>query len=202
MADYLDLSGEITEEQHRRVYESLLEQFEEWRHSQRWCTELYTSHVVRLSPAFQWEYVGDYEMGPQVYGGHGGSRIKLWLDFGYVTDRAQDLRDLRGRILRFTLDQPDYLDKDRANRFLTHAGLQPWSPEPEPEGQKHYSISFYCTATTELSQADIEARLRRLAGRIGAPSGTVGMSVDESRPRRRTYIPESQTVRLLSPVRN
>lgn len=200
MTDYLDLTGEITAEQHRKVYESLMGQFETWRRSNRWCVELYTHYISRLSPVFRWEYASLRDLGtPAHRGGHGGADIVVWLDFDSAgDDLARDLRDLRGRILRFTLDQPDHIDLDKANQFLTNAGLEPWSPEPEPEGPKRYSVSFYCSATTELSQADIEARLHRLAGRIGAPSYTVSMGVSEDRPRRTTYIPESQTVRLLT----
>jgi len=162
MTKYVNISGPVTKRTHEKVLTDLLEQFEQWRESMGWCTDLY-KYVQQLSDSYHWN--------PDVTGFYrnydGQMTVAPRAD---MTDeeRGQDLRDVRGRVLMFTLDQSDMITLDKANEFLTAARLASWN-QGEPGTRLVYaSVGVYVNTTKTDEQ--ISTALRNAATRLGEVS--------------------------------
>jgi len=183
----LDLSGEVTDEQFRKVLTSLLDKFEAWRSENDWCDEFYTDYVTRLTRGWHCEYADDDDE-PAMY----------LAPSGHMTgaERARELRDLRGRILRFTVETPDTLSAEKANEFLRAAGLAPWEPgKPGSPRAVRRHVSLRMTTDTLFTDQEITGKLRRLAESLGEAPGTLVVSCYELSLT--PGIPRSETVPLL-----
>jgi len=180
---YLDLSGDVSDADYQRVLRSLLDQFETWRLRQCWCTEFYY-YVDQLSNTLRWNSSAE--------------QMEIVVPSGFSnTERAADLRDIRGRILRFTIDQARVLSLDKANDFLTGAGLAPYQPAVVPERRFDASIGAYPISTT-LTGSELRDKIR---GALDAEFGHGVWQVDINERRSGSQVPESETVRLLARAR-
>lgn len=183
----LDISETVSDEEYRAVLSSLLEQFEDWRRDHGWCTDLY-HHVAQLTRTFRWNRQG---VNPSIVAsGYSGA---MELDIPETRDgaeRAQDLREVRGRILRFTRDMPDYLTQEMANQFLTTAGLAGWVPS----GNRRYGVEFSGTLDTALTREEIEKKVRALFTKLGV-TGHVGIYIRDLSST--ATIPAGDTAELL-----
>lgn len=182
---YLDLSSEVSDADYRRVLENLLDQFSTWRYAHGWCTDVYL-FVGQLTRTYRWDRTEE--------------RMRLDIpETRTAAERATDLRELRGRILRFTRTQPDYLDIAKANEFLTLAGLAPYAPEAEPENTpRRYSVSIGARVNSTLTETELRTKLTRYMTRIGAEARSIDIYVTPmDRNRRSQVIPESETTRLI-----
>ena len=182
----LDISTSVTPEDHERVYRSLLSQFETWRSEHDWCTDLYL-FVGQLSRVFHWN-----ALATGVYYGYSGEMTYDPARLPEDTDsaRAQDLRELRGRILRMTLDRSDYINLARANEFLEDSGL-PRHDKKTP-GRIYVNLSGYAPGdetTPEKLQAEVQEYLTRI--------GAEGVTIATYREHRTSYIDFPDTTELL-----
>lgn len=193
--EYLDISTAVSEADHRAVLDRLLQQFETWRQERGWCTELY-EWVGLLTECYQWDESEDTW-------GHYGEGIYGWMrivttDLHTDEDRARDLREVRGRILAFTIDKPDYIDIYRANGFLRSAGLRPWTPQ-DADGKTRMYVSAGAYIETDKDEHDVRAALRKRLASLGM-TGDADIYVNLER--RRGTPPESETTpRLRRPKR-
>jgi hypothetical protein len=189
--DYLDISESVTDEQYRKVLNSLLDQFEDWRIDKGWCTDLY-HFVAQLSRTFRWNsrvtgYFTDSYSG----------RMELEIPADRTgEERARDLREIRGRILRFIYEQSSYLNLDRANEFLSTAGLAPYTPEGN---KQRYHVEIYGYIASELNSDEIRVKAQRWMTRQGGTNPTINVTADTIRNRR---VPDSETTALLSNTGN
>jgi hypothetical protein len=198
----LDISEEVSDEDYRRVLQSFLDQFEAWRISHRWCSDLYL-FVAQLSATFHWNKSARLD---SLYReGYTGAMELDIPDGRTAAQRAQDLRDIRGRVLQFTVQRSEYLTITRANEFLTTAGLAPWAPEaPAAPLTARYSVSAGGQLSSDLTQEQIRDKLTKYMRRLGIERPDVYIDVarpDRDRPPVR--IPDSQLTALLpNPSRN
>lgn len=192
MTDYLDITSEVTDEQYRKVLDSLLKQFEDWRREHGWCTDLYL-YVAQLSNTFRWDsFVRDY----YTDGYSGQMKLDIPED-RTAQERATDLREIRGRILRNTRDHSEYLNMRRANGFLENAGLAPWSP-PVPAKNRYY-VSLGCWISSEKTAEELQDKITRSLTRAGAEKSGMSLVVEEDNPAApsQARVPDSETVPLL-----
>jgi hypothetical protein len=186
----IDISGDVSAEDYRRVYESLLEQFEAWRQEHDWCTEFYRYHVARLSRTFRWnEGVTGYY---RYYDG----KMELDITGRTPAQMGQDLRELRGRILLMTIRHSDYLSLPKANEFLVNSGLPPYAPPQEQSPKARCYVSASGFLSTELPQEELQRKLEKYLKRLGMANPDV--YVEARRPDApQSRVPESETVPLL-----
>jgi hypothetical protein len=184
-AKYLDISETISDEEYRTVLGSLLEQFETWRRDNSWCTDLYY-HVARLTRTFKWDTSG-YNSSISASGYSGAMELNIPAERSGA-ERAQDLRELRGRVLRFTIEMPEYLTTEKANEFLTTAGLQ-----PHHGGNRTYNADFTGFLSTALTREEIEKKVNALIKKLGV-TGNVGFYLSEHGG---SGIPRQDTTELL-----
>ena len=191
MTSTIDISTSVSAADHARVYRSLLDQFETWRNRNNWCTDLYL-YVAQLSMVFHWDRYGT------AYRGYDGEMKYDPTCLPEDTDeaRARDLRELRGRILRFTIDSPDYLTVQLANQFLTTAGLAPWSEAQETPKHRYY-VRMTAYIDSELSEDEVMTKLTRSFTRQGLVPGTLGTRHYEETEVTPNSIPVAETVVLL-----
>jgi hypothetical protein len=190
---YLDISESVSLEDYNRVMNSLLEQIEEWRLDRGDCTDTYL-FVGQLTTSFSWNRYGHNESISR--SGYSGCMDIVPPPTGEL--RAADLRDVRGRVLRFTRTKPDYLSVTKADEFLTGAGLAPYAAETPAETPRYgISVTGYLT-TSELTEAQIGEKIRRFMTRtLGITDPDIYVALQAPRRNRRITIPEAETVRLL-----
>ena len=187
---YVDISGPVTKRVHEKVLNDLLEQFEQWRHDMGWCTDLY-KYVQQLTDSYVWN--PDVE---NFYRGYNGQMTVAPRADMTDEERGQDLRDVRGRVLRFTLDQSDTIELTRANEFLTNARLAPWTGGPIGVRRVYASVGVYVDTTKTDDQ--IRAALTRTANSLGEVTGNGPDLYVSEQSRRNGRVPLSDTTELLS----
>lgn len=192
---YLDISTSVNSEDYQRVLNSLLDQFEDWRIDRGSCTDFYL-FVGQITRTFRWDRDA---RGMLKDGAHGAMRLDL---DRCPTDeaRAEDLREVRGRILRFTVTQPSEIYLDLANQFLRNSGLTPWTPEAQPPEPPKYRVETYSVVTNgTLSAEEIREKLTRYLRRLGVAGDDVSVYVTPQAPARRrdAAVPRSETTPLI-----
>jgi hypothetical protein len=150
-------------------------------------------YVAQLGTTFHWN---KYATG--FYGNYDGHMELAIPDDITGEARATDLREIRGRILRFTHENPDYIDLVRANRMLATAGLAPWTPATEAVKNRFY-VSFSGYITTDLTREQLNAKLLKYLTRQGAETQRLEFYIDASRDRDTSpvRVPMSETTALL-----
>jgi hypothetical protein len=182
MTEVLDISETVTREQYDRMLRSLLDQFEQWRKERGWCTDLY-HYVGQLSRTFKWN--------PEargVYGGYDGEMTISVPDDRTGEEMAADLRDIRGRVLRFTIDMSSHINLRMANEFLTRAGLAPYTAAGV------VSIETSCRVTTALTETEIREKVTEFLATLGENARRVDVYVS---PVGVSSVPEAETTELL-----
>ncbi len=179
---YLDVSGPVSEADYERVMKSLLAQFDTWRASNNWCSEFYI-YVGQLTTTFRWN--------------RDNRQMEMLVPVGFSDeDRGRDLREVRGRILRFTVESRESLSLDKANEFLTTAGLAPYQAESQPVlvdiGAYAYRVPSDQTSA-QIREKFIEAITSAFGAEI-ASRWEINISPRQTRPQ----VPNGETVRLLA----
>lgn len=195
MATPLDISEEVSPGDYRKVLQNFLDQFEAWRISHGWCTDVYF-FVAQLSATFHWNKNGRLD---SLYreGYTGAMELDIPGD-RTPAQMAQDLREIRGRVLRFTLDCPKYLSLEKANEFLVTAGLAPYGPALPVTNR--YTISVTGMLDTGLTSEQLQRKLEKYLKRLGVTNPDVYIQVPRDRYDRSGapgVVPQSETVRLL-----
>ena len=146
----LDISKTVTVKQYRAVLDSLLGQLKDWQGQNNWCSEFWRQ-VNRLSASL-------------VYDRYGEVMRYIVPDTG--EERASDLRDIRGRILEFVNDSGE-VSLDKANGFLSGAGLAPYVPEAPAENNFRLYLPNV-SLTTTLGSQEVEDKFREFLIAVGA----------------------------------
>lgn len=187
----LDISSEVTPEEYRRVLDSLLDQFEQWRREHGWCTDVYL-YVAQLSRTFHWNKAG-YRESIHRTGYTGAMELDISAE-RTPAGMAQDLREIRGRILRFTVERPDYITLEKADEFLTTAGLAPYQAVPRVS----YQVSAGGRLASELTREQLTAKLEKYMRRLGVEHPEVYVAPARHPDRQLVTIPSSEMTELLT----
>lgn len=181
MTEVLDISETVTREQYTQVLRSLLDQFENWRNERGWCTDLYY-YVGQLSRTFKWN-----PDARGVYPEYDGEMTISIPDDRTGEEMAADLRDIRGRVLRFTINMSDTLSVAKAHEFLSHSGLPPYEHAPR------VNVEIDGRVTTTLTREEIAERFTGFLAALGEDAQVGGVYVNSER----SGIAMADTVALL-----
>jgi len=191
MTQTLDISGGVSEEQYRTVLEKLLDAFEMWRQDNHWCTDLYLT-VSSLTRSFHWD--------PDASGWYSGYDGHMEVIPAYHTDesRGMDLRDIRGRILKYANDRTDVFSLQKANEFLSYAGLPPYVPETPKQNQ--FYVDLTGILVTELTEEQLREKFGKWMRRNGFTQSSARQYYENQTPYQVIRVPESELAELVPGV--
>lgn len=141
----LDISKGVSPKDYARTLNALKDGMDDFREEQGWCSEFWSYITSTISGVFQWS---NYE-----------EKVTVYTDtVGTDAERAEQLRLIRGRILRYVGER---IQLPRANDILRNAGLPEYVQDVNgnPWSVRVPGISFVVSAKADPT-LEIQAKFR------------------------------------------
>lgn len=180
----LDISESVSPEDYARTLNALKDGMDNYRESQGWCTEFWSYITNTISGAFRWDSYNE--------------TVTVRTDtVSTDTQRATELRNIRGRILAYVGER---IQLDPANRILRDAGLAEYTRTDDP--RTPWRVQLPSVAFTVHGKEDptvgIQAQAKKFLASVGdADAEYHGGRAYASETTENYRVPTADTVRLL-----